>query len=117
MIKPEAKTAPPQSLRPPQFGLRTLLLLVTACGMLLALSRWTSPVVVVLLVFLAVSIFCHVVGNAIGTRLREIGDGSSPSQSPDEAISFRRPQAHDFAPATRLSERHSLGLSIVIASS
>jgi hypothetical protein len=107
-----------RSLRPPQFGLRTLLAIVTVCGILLALRQWLDPIVIFVLVFLAACVFCHVVGNAIGTRLRQIGD--LPDAIPPED-SFQRlrvpPQPQDFAPATHLSRRQSLGWVIVIASS
>jgi hypothetical protein len=106
----------PKRLRPPQFGLRTLLLLVTACAFLLALERWFSlaPIAVAALVLLALSIFAHVAGNAIGTRLREIGDQPDDGGA-DQAYRFRQPQAGDFAPATQLSQRQSLGWTIVVA--
>jgi hypothetical protein len=106
-----------KSLRPPQFGLRTLLLLVAACGVVFALSRWLHPVAIAALAFLAVSVFCHVAGNAIGTRLREIGDqpdGTNPYESP---AAPRCLQPQDFAPATQLGQRRSLGWTIIVASS
>ncbi len=107
-----------RSLRPPQFGLRTLLILVTICGVLLALREWFDPIVLFALVFFALSVFCHVAGNAIGTRLRQIGDSSDPGESDEPYRSVRSPpRPQDFAPATRLSQRHSLGWTIIIASS
>ena len=105
-----------KSLRPPQFGLRTLLLLVAACGALLALTQWLHPITVAAIAFFALTIFCHVAGNAIGTRLREIG--SQADAAADEARSARQhPRQEDFAPATRLGQRHSLGWTIIIATS
>lgn len=106
-----------RSLRPPQFGLRTLLALVTACGILLALREWLDLRVIVVLVFLALCVFGHVVGNAIGTRLRQIGD-SPDAMPPEESRPTRLPpKPQDFAPATHLSRRQSLGWAIIIASS
>ena len=105
-----------RSLRPPQFGLRTLLLLVAACGMLLALRQWLDPIVLGAIVFLALSVFCHVAGNAIGTRLREIDDQPQPS-GPESPPTRLHPRPQDFAPVTQLSSRHSLGWTIIIASS
>jgi hypothetical protein len=118
IAKPTSPTESPKSLRPPQFGLRTLLAAVTACAALMAIVRlqWFSPIGVGMLAFLAVSIFLHVAGNVLGTRLRELGD--RPDANLDKPTIIRRrlgPQ--DFAPATRLSQRQSLGWSIIIASS
>src|SRR5262249_20334039 len=105
---------PGPRLRPPQFGLRTLLLLVTACGVLLALRQWfaLSPIAIAALVLLGISIFCHVAGNVICTRLRDIGD--APQARADQLLSPPRPQPSDFAPVTRLSQRQSLGRLILI---
>jgi len=84
--------------------------------MLLALRQWLDPVAIAAIAFLALSVFCHVAGNAIGTRLREIGD--QPDAAPSEASLARlRPRPQDFAPATQLGQRHSLGWTIVIATS
>jgi hypothetical protein len=114
---PRPSAPPPRAaLPPPQFGLRTLLLVVTACAILAALSQWVTPIVLACVVFLVVSILAHVAGNAIGTKLREFG--SRPSAD-DAAVSpglaRARPKADDFAPPTRLGERHGLGWPILIA--
>jgi hypothetical protein len=103
-------------LPPPQFGLRTLLLVVTGCAVLAALSQWVTPVVLACLAFLVLSVIAHVAGNAIGTRLRELG-----SHPPADAaalppgLNHGKPRAADFAPATRLGQRHGLGWPILIA--
>jgi len=92
-------------------------LAVTACAVLLGAVHWLSlsPLVVAALLFLAVSIFLHVVGNAIGTRLRQIGDESETGLTDPMHADRRRPRPEDFAPATRLGVRQSLGWSIIIA--
>lgn len=118
VANPQAEFAARRSLRPPQFGLRALLAMVTVCGVLLALRQWLDPIWIFAIAFFAVSIFCHIVGNAIGTQLRQIGD--VPERSPhDEPLRAVRvaPKPQDFAPATRLSQRQSLGWAIIIASS
>ncbi|HZN36607.1 MAG TPA: hypothetical protein VFB80_22410 [Pirellulaceae bacterium] len=100
-------------IRPPQFGLRTLLLVVTACSVLFALGHWLSPIAFVGLLLLVASITLHVAGNAIGTRLRELGDRPPP----DDAAANRagEPRPLEFASATRLSERQGLGWVIYAA--
>jgi hypothetical protein len=97
--------------------LRTLLWIVTGCAVLLAAMHWLelSPLVVGGLLFLAAAIGLHVVGNAIGTRLRQIGDGPDIlSLDCDEPVR-RQPRPEDFAPATRLSVKQSLGWIIAAA--
>jgi hypothetical protein len=113
---PKSKIENPKSLRPPQFGLRTLLALVAACGGLLALRQWIDPIAVAAIAFLALSVFCHVAGNCIGTRLREIGDNRDLPLN-DSPTALVAPRAQDFAPVTHLGGRQSLGWTIIIASS
>src|SRR5436309_15378284 len=113
MGKPISKIENRKALRPPQFGLRTLLALVAACGALLALRQWLDPIAIAAIAFLALSIFCHVAGNCLGTRLREIGD--IPDLTTDDSATKRiQPRPQDFAPVTHLGRRHSLGWTIVI---
>jgi hypothetical protein len=88
--------------------------LVAACAVLLALNQWLSPMAVAGIAFLAISIFCHVAGNAIGTRLRAIGDQRQTPEE-DSALGTGRLEARDFAPVTRLSQRRSLGWTIAVA--
>jgi hypothetical protein len=107
----------PVGLRPPQFGLRTLLLAVTACAVLLAVMQWLriSLVVAASLVFLAITVGLHVLGNVVGTRLRQIGSQPDTAMSDLDARATRALQPADFAPATRLGARHSLGWVIIAA--
>jgi hypothetical protein len=90
---------------------------VTACAVLLAAVQWLklSPLAVAGLLFLAISIFLHVVGNAIGTRLRELGDDPRIRQMDSELPELHAPRPDDFAPATRLGVRQSLGWTIIAA--
>lgn len=90
--------------------------MVTACSVIFALAQWgLPPVAIAALILLAVSIFCHVAGNAIGTRLREIGDRRESRFDVSPRRTNDGPQPHEFAPATQLGQRRSLGWVIVIA--
>lgn len=90
---------------------------VTGCAVFLAAMHWLqlSPLAVAGLLFLAVSVFLHIVGNAIGTRLRELGDDPEIRQAGLHPLESQRPRPEDFAPASRLSLRQSLGWAIIAA--
>jgi hypothetical protein len=97
------------ALKPPQFSLRSLLLLVTICAVVFSLVNVLPPMAIAGLVFLIVSVFAHIAGNAIGTRLRE--NGSQPvdaGDTPTREVQDKGP-APRCAPQTRLSQRQSLG--------
>jgi hypothetical protein len=102
-------------LSPPQFGIRTLMLLVAVCGGLLALLQWLPPIAVLGIALFGISIFLHVAGNCLGTRLRAIGDEPGTRSLKDQPRKFVRPEPHNFAPATHLGQRRSLGWIVVIA--
>jgi len=114
--KPRPKLGNPKAtLPPPQFGLRTLLLVVTGCAVLAALTQWVTPVVIACLIFLVLAIIAHVAGNAIGTRLRDLGDQPGEDAAIPPGLARAKPKADDFAPATRLGQRQGLGWPILIA--
>lgn len=99
-----------QPLPPPRFSLRTLLLVVTGFCCLLGLAHWVSINTVVIVILVLLAIGSHVLGNALGTRLR---DGPTPQRvkpniSPLEQL--------DFAPTTHLSDKRPLRTSILISS-
>ena len=108
-----------EGLRPPQFRLSTLLWGMTALSILFAAMTWVGPLAALGLLLLFLSIVAHVAGNAIGTRLREIG--SRPRAETGGAPDFlkRKPgsrvSAGECAPATRLGSHHPLGWLIVVA--
>lgn len=116
-MKPASEMPP--ALRPPQFSLRTLLLLVTAFAILFALVNVLPPMVIAGLVFLLLSIFAHVAGNAIGTRLREIGSrpGERRLGGTEEALAVGENRTPRCAPRTELSRRKSLGWPILVVTS
>lgn len=107
---------PQRLLRPPQFGLKFLFLAVTAVGVFLAVAQHLSPLAVGMVGFLLLSIAAHVAANALGTRLRggraaeELHDLIGPH--PQVGATDRLAVHH---PATNLSQRRSLGVTLFIA--
>ena len=112
---PPANELPP-ALKPPQFSLRTLLLLVTGCAILFALVNVLPPLVIAALVFLLLSVFGHVAGNAIGTRLRELGGRPAKQRagSQNDAQEVGEIGPPRCAPRTELSRRQPLGWTAAI---
>jgi len=58
-------------LQPPQFRLRTLMIVTAVCCGLFALFSVVSLLLSTFIVLLLVLIGAHVIGNAVGTRLRD----------------------------------------------
>jgi hypothetical protein len=112
-----------QLLRPPQFTLRTLVVAVSLVAVLCSLVQWVSPAGLLALVLLVAVLVCHVAGNAIGTRLRQLGMERARQQLPDVQLSSLSalpspfPSAADAPPATPnyLSQRRSLGWPSMVA--
>lgn len=96
-------------LGPPQFGLRTMLLIVATVGVLLGLSQWMSPISFAALLLLILSIIAHIAGNVIGTRLKQQAKRSEPTQEPLTSSANASLRDHHHAPTTKLGHRHSLG--------
>lgn len=98
------------TLTPPQFGLRTLLLIVSLCAVIFASFQWLSPLAIVGLIFLVICIAAHIAGNAIGTRLRENGSRPLPPHHLEpHSARFPAVSTAEFAEATQLSRHSSLG--------
>lgn len=97
----------PLPLGPPQFGLRSLLLVVSLAAVLLSLSQWMSPITFAALLLLVLSIAAHVAGNIIGSRLRDGQTGKVSQHDRHEHAGDLH--EHHFAPVTKLGHRHSLG--------
>ena len=88
---------PDAALKPPQFTLRTLLVAMTALACLFAVMTAVGSVWSLAILLLLALVSAHVVGNAVGTKLRD--------------RSARRPVFHpsaapprDFASPKRLTE-------------
>jgi hypothetical protein len=100
---------PGSPLPPPRYSLRTLLLVVTGAACFFGLFWWFSPSVVAAVAVVGVLIATHVVGNALGTRLR---DGETPTP---RVIAIEHVDLSDkHAPATHLSQRRSLGWAVLL---
>ncbi len=106
-------------LRPPRFGLLSLLAGIAVLSVLFAVSHYFGTYGAAIAILFVLCVVAHVVGNALGTKLRDFGDtpveaDGSPAQRLPVA---RKPTAADFAPLTRLRERYSLGKRIVVITS
>jgi hypothetical protein len=91
------------TLQPPQFTLRALLLWTTAAAVLLAVLMAIGAFWAAALLFLLALVAAHVIGNSLGTRLR---DGRQPRvfvREPRSLATHAQP-----APSGRLRERKGL---------
>jgi len=88
----------PLRLDRPRFRLRTLWLIVTLVCLALGAMVWIGPMGSFVLVLGIGLLVCHVVGNSIGTRLRD----QTSEQLRQQAPSPVQAQPVKFAPATRL---------------
>jgi Flp pilus assembly protein TadB len=104
-------------LEPPQFRLSTLLYAVALLAVLCALVSYFGLHSALVLILFALAIAAHVAGNALGTQLRANGDKPLPGKDGKPTMQWirRPPTADEFAPATELGDRRSLGRPIVIA--
>lgn len=106
-------------LRPPQFGLRMLLIVVSLFCVFLAVAKWLGPAFTIFMLIMLVGVLGHVVGNALGTQLRDTGSrrwkdspvAPAESPSPQETPALR---SVDFAPPSRLTRRQSLGPIVLL---
>ena len=93
-----------------------MMLFVAAICVSLALMRIIGPYGSFVLILFLLSVFAHVAGNAIGTKLRDQTNRRSPREAGEaSADGPARPLTEsDFAPTTRLSRGDSLGITIVV---
>jgi MFS family permease len=92
----------------PQFHLRTLLLAIAVISALFALLQAVGLYSFLVLVFFLGLIACHVIGNALGTRLRDEArrlaqvEGAAPDPPPTTGALPAKP------PASQLTENRKL---------
>ena len=102
-------------LKPPQFGLRMMFIVVSALCCLMVTVRAAGPLVGSALLLLLMAIFAHVAGNVLGCRLRANGDMLTSESGPGAPRPCRRrtpPNPIDFAPLTQLGMRRAVGPSM-----
>lgn len=105
------------ALQPPRFGLGSLLAVVALLGLVFAFAHYVGLYGFVIALLAALCLMAHIAGNAIGTRLR---DGERPRPDGSRGTTSARPvqpvSPANFAPATRLRSRYSLGRPVLIVS-
>ena len=100
---PSDESSQRPGLKPPQIGLASLLWVIAVLGLALFALRATGPLAASALVLLALAIGAHVIGNALGTRLR---DQAKAARRDDNVTgNVRIAEAHHFAPPTQLGVR------------
>jgi hypothetical protein len=96
-----------QTARPPQFGLRTLLLAITALSVVFAVFAAVGPMWSAMLALAFSLIGLHVVGNALGTRLREEAPHRINLETPVDAEPLPPLQLAGEIPAARRLQEHA----------
>jgi len=107
------------ALKPPQFGVTTLLWVTAGFAAVFAVGAAVGPYAAFALSLLLLILLAHIAGNVIGTQLRN--NGNTPVAHHHEVIDehhrpvrHQRAEAHHYAPASRLSESHRLGWVMLI---
>lgn len=72
---------------PPRFGLRSLLLFMTAVCIVLAVHIWAGPLPAVAVAFFLITIFAHMASTWLGNQLRASADRQTRQSSPGEGLS------------------------------
>lgn len=104
-----------ESLPPPHFSLASMFWVIAVLAALFAGIHYLGSHATLLLVLFALAVFAHVVGNALGTKLRDSAEQPVAAKGKPRLRSWRRATARDFAPATKLGARAALGRPAVIA--
>lgn len=102
------------ALQPPRYALRTLLWLIALASVLLAVvTSFSNAYAIFAFVLAVLAIMAHILGAAIGHRLRDNGDRPIPPPQ-DKDAAYRAVEQHEFAPRTTLSQHRSPGPLILI---
>ena len=106
---------PEPGLSIPTFRLSTLMIVMAITCMGLALMKVVSPFLSGLAVLLLLLVFAHVLGNALGTQLRQSSRHAQPLSLDDDIPTPGNVRdTRILAPQTRLSHRSRLGLGTKI---
>jgi hypothetical protein len=102
-------------LHPPQFGLSAFLCLFAVLALSMFAFRTVGPLMATAILLLAAAVGAHVMGNALGTRLRD--QVGVPQRDRRLTGRVTVAQAHHFAPTTKLSKRRRQIGWVIIAMS
>jgi hypothetical protein len=100
-------------LKPPQFGLRTMLVVTTIIALVFFTWRVFGSLAAATEVLFLLAILAHVAGNAVGTQLRDQRPRRDVHAAPDGG---RHPplSAQAFAPKSHLALRQRLGWMVPV---
>jgi hypothetical protein len=93
----------------PQFGLRTLMIVVGLAAVLFSVMGWLGPVPSAGLLLALTVVGLHVVGNAVGTSLRDHAPSRSAVEPPNAQPASETNVAREHLPLPRLHQRTPLG--------
>ena len=97
---------------PFQFGVRAMLIGVSALCAMLGVMAYLDAVWSVVLAWAALLVGAHVAGNAWGSNSRHFGRRFETREAPLQRVN---PQPIEYAPATRLRGNTRIGLVMILA--
>jgi lipid-binding SYLF domain-containing protein len=103
---------PRPGLHAPQFGMTTLLAGMAGLSVVFAVWAAGGPVAAFVVILFILAVIAHVAGNAVGTKLKE--NGSRRPRNDDAQTKTIELSSEHYAPTTKLSEKSSLGVTIII---
>ena len=102
------------ALPPPRFSLSALFVGTAVLGVLFAGIHYFGIFWVVIVILFVLCVVAHVMGNSLGTKLRQFGDTPLEADgTPASVQPIAKPRPADFAPVTRLRQRRPLGRRIL----